>query len=505
MSRKIFVPFILLALVFGLIGAAASSSDRGSALKAQPALMEYAAAHQDSSVRIMAFKAHPNNELADLVRSLGGEVVHELDIIDAVAAIMPTSVVGELAGSQMVRWVAMDGTVEEAAKPGPSIPGQSVQNYYLDTLNVRPVWDMGIRGDGITIAVIDSGVHYAKDLQVDPTTGKPESRLLVQLSLVADSNDKGDVYGHGTLVAGIAAGSGYLSNYLYTGIAPNANLIGLRVSDSFGMSYESDVVAAMQWVYDHQAEYGIRVVNLSLNSSVESSYHASPISAAAEILWFNGIVVVASAGNSGLTTGYNTVRAAPANDPFIITVGSTNEKGNASRSDDIMASFSAFGTTMEGFHKPDLLAPGKNIVSILSSSASNWKLLYPERVLMNGEYFRASGTSMSAPMVSGAAALLLQDEPHLTPDQVKYRLLSTASTLAGYPYMNVYAAVTGTSSESANTGLTASQLLWTGDDPVSWNSVSWNSVSWNSVSWNSVSWNSVSWNSVSWNSLFFGP
>jgi serine protease AprX len=111
---------------------------------------------------------------------------------------------------------------------------------------------------------------------------------------------------------------------------------------------------------------------------------------------------------------------------------------------------------------------------------------------------------MAAPMVTGAVVLLLQDEPNLTPDQVKYRLLDSARVIGGGdPYLDIYAAVTGTSTESANTGLLASQLLWTGDDPVSWESVAWNSVAWNSVAWNSVAWNSVAWNSVAWNSMTF--
>jgi serine protease AprX len=368
-------------------------------------------------------------------------------------------------------------------------------NLFLDTANVRPVWDMGLQGQGITVAVIDSGVAP------DPDFGAVvESRAF-------GSSTGDDPSGHGTHVAGIIAGNGTDSAGYYKGIAPQANLIGIAISDETGMAYESDVVAALQWVYDNKDVYNIRLVNLSFNSAAEESYHNSPMDAAAEILWFNGVVVVASAGNKGVSEGPNPADAAPANDPFIITVGASNEQGTADRDDDSVASFSANATTMDGFQKPELLAPGKDIFSVLSAQ-STWKTLYPERSILDGQYFRLSGTSMAAPMVSGAVALLLQDEPNLTPDQVKYRLLNSGPTLGSdlrqaYPYLDVYAAVTATSTESANTGIQASQLLWTGSDPITWNSVSWNSVSWNSVSWNSVSWNSVSWNSVSWNSTFW--
>jgi serine protease AprX len=230
------------------------------------------------------------------------------------------------------------------------------------------------------------------------------------------------------------------------------------------------------------------------------SYHQSPMDAAAEILWFNGVVVVAASGNWDPQGVYNPILAAPANDPFIITVGASNEKGSARIQDDAWANFSAWGMTQDGFYKPDIMAPGKDIISVLSMS-SDWDEVYPEKVVLTNEYIRLSGSSMSAPMVSGAVALLLQAEPDLTPDQVKYRLTHASASLQGISYLDVYEAITTPTTESANTGLTASQLLWTGDEPVTWGSVAWNSVAWNSVAWNSVAWNSVAWNSVAWNSV----
>jgi serine protease AprX len=361
---------------------------------------------------------------------------------------------------------------------------------------------MGLQGEGIGVVVIDSGIFMDRDFSV--TIKKRTSRIVWQESFSSNSFKTDDATGHGTHVAGVIGGHGGASDGLYAGVAPKVNLINLKVSDENGIAYESDVVAAMQWVYDNKDQYNVRVANLSLNSTVESSYHTSPMDAAAEILWFNGVVVVASSGNKGSNGGFNTAKAAPANDPFIITVGASDEKGTIEPYDDIIAPFSAFGDTDDGFTKPDIIAPGKDIISVLAAS-SDWNLGYPERVVLNGEYFRLSGTSMAAPMVTGAVALLLQSEPELTPDQVKYRLLNNGQTIndgeRSYPYLDVYASITGSTTESANTGQTASQLLWSGDNPIAWNSVAWNSVAWNSVAWNSVAWNSVAWNSVAWNSV----
>ena len=289
--------------------------------------------------------------------------------------------------------------------------------------------------------MIDSGLAPDWDFQRLPSEpGNTSSRLHAQTSFNDNSNLAYDTNGHGTHVAGIVGGSGQKSNGVYKGIAPNVGFLSLKVSDDNGMSTESDVVAAMQWVYDNNrnlgtaaalSPYRIRVVNLSLNSTVEQSYHSSPLSAAAEVLWFNGVVVVASAGNVTAESGYNTIHAGPANDPFIITVGASNENGTANRGDDNVTNFSAYGTTVDGFQKPDIIAPGKNIVSTLAES-SWWRNNFNDR-FVDGIYFRASGTSMAAPMVTGAIALLLQDEPNLTPDQVKYRLTHTGSIIQGAP------------------------------------------------------------------------
>ncbi len=388
------------------------------------------------------------------------------------------------------------------------LSGASVQSVNADKLwNESPYR----QGQGVAVAVVDSGIAWHTDLWNDNW----DARIVGSVNF-ADEWAVDDLNGHGTHVAGIIGGDGYLSDGAHMGVAPAVSLVDVKVLNDSGMGYLSDVVAGLQWVLDNKAAYNIRVVNLSLNSTVVESYNTSPLDAALEILWFNGVVVVVSAGNNG-NNGSATrgMLLPPANDPFLISVGAADDRGTTALTDDKLASFSAYGTTA-GQVKPDLVAPGYNRVSLLSSEDSNLAIEHPLNKVAGwagNTYFKMSGTSMAAPVVAGAAALLLQDEPNLTPDQVKYRLIATANknwggynpALGGAPYLDIYAAVKGTSTQSSNVGLQASQLLWTGSQPITWSSVNWNSVNWNSVNWNSVNWNSVNWNSVNWNSESWEP
>ncbi len=386
------------------------------------------------------------------------------------------------------------------SQPKAAINLGNLVNAFPFAVQAPDVWNAApafLQGQGMTIAVVDSGVAKTEDLK---------GRNVKNVNFNSSYHDSNDKYGHGTFVASMIAGDGKKSSGAYLGIAPQSQILNVRVSDDQGMAYESDVIAALQWIYENSTRYNIRVVNLSLNASVPTSYHLSPLNAAVEVLWFNGIVVVAAAGNNGTADLYP-----PANDPFVITVGATDDKGTRSIADDTIGSFSAYGTTIDGQVKPDLVAPGKDIVMHLPSNQKLTMGREHSNHSIDQNYFRMSGTSLAAPIVAGAVALLLQDEPHLTPDQVKYRLMTTANKLwpgydatrAGAGYLDISAAVNGTTTLSANRGIPASQLLWSGPEPVTWGSVSWNSVSWNSVSWNSVSWNSVNWNSVSWNSDYW--
>ncbi len=451
---------------------------------------------EEQLINVILQKSEQGKDVKRLIQRLGGSVTKELSIINAISAQVPASALAQLTASPLVRLLSIDRPVQSAGvlmgkgdkKGGAgSIPSA---NTYLDTLNVRPVWAMGLRGQGIGVAVIDSGISPDNDF----------ASLKVAAKFNAGATTTNDMFGHGTHVAGILAGNGNDSGGVYSGVAPGVDLINLKIGDDQGLANESDIVAAMQWVLENKTKYNIRVVNLSVNSTVQQSYHLSPLDAAAEILWFNGIIVVTATGNKDSSNGFNPILAAPANDPFVITVGASNEKGDSSRKNDSIASFTAYDESADGYLKPDLMAPGVDIVSVLSIN-SLWRTQHADRVTADGQYFRLSGASMATPMVTGAVALLLQAEPKLTPDQVKYRLLQSAGKVGKGKYLDVYAMITQKTTGSANMEIPASQLLWSGFEPVQWQSVNWNGVNWNAVNWNAVNWNAVNWNAVNWNAV----
>jgi serine protease AprX len=507
--RRAISALVITALLVPLLVVAPAAD---APLRIQPILLQMAAERPDESVRVIVHKLGlpspgSGRTVEELVLRMGGRILRDLHIINAFATELPAETVPVLARASGVRWISLDAPVVTSGKGGGKPSGEPLPpTYFLDTLRVRQVWDMGLQGQGITVAVIDSGINNEQDFR--------QRRVLTDVNFNPDSLAQTDGFGHGTHVAGIIGGNGYASDGLYAGIAPQVNLINLKINNNDGMAYESDTVDALQWAFDHRSEYNVRVVNLSINSTVEGEYHTSPLDAAAEILWFNGIVVVASSGNKGLGGERNTANAAPANDPFVITVGASDEHSTADRNDDAVAPFTAHGFTQLGYYKPEIIAPGKDIISVLSNNCE-LHVDYPDRVVEVGQlskYVRLSGTSMSAPMVAGAAALLLQDEPDLTPDQVKHRLISTASSIGSYPYLDVYAAVTGTTTESANQGIMPHMLLakmalmayWASDsggDSIDWGSVNWDSVNWDSVDWDAVDWDSVNWDSVNWDSV----
>jgi serine protease AprX len=258
-------------------------------------------------------------------------------------------------------------------------------------------------GDGATVAIIDTGV--------EPVAGL-DGALIHQEDLSA-APATGDQYGHGTFVAGIVHQ-----------VAPHAKIVSVKLSGADGSVDVTQVLAALQWVVANRQRFGIDVVNLSFGNDSRQSAWVSPLNFAVQKAWDAGIVVVASAGNTG--AGGVTK---PGDDPVIISVGASDGVGTSSTADDSVAPFSSFGTTVDGIAKPDIVAPGTRVVS-LRAPGSTIDTLYPEaRVGETG--FRGSGTSFAAPIVAGAAALALEVAPDVTPDQMKYGMTVAAQQIGG--------------------------------------------------------------------------
>ena len=284
-----------------------------------------------------------------------------------------------------------------------------------------------LTGAGIGIGVIDSGIdpkHHAFK--------KHPVRVTVDFT----GGDGVDRYGHGTHVAAIiagAAGQGPTSDY--HGVAPGSYLLNLRVLDSAGAGTVSNVVEAIDWAIDHQAQYNIRVLNLSLGAPVLQPYRDDPLCEAVERAVRSGIVVVAAAGNFGrLADGTHVLggTTAPGNSPHALTVGALDTHQTPERSDDSVATFSSRGPTRyDLIIKPDLVAPGAHVVSAEAPGSVLSTTLPDRHVAGTGEnsYFQLSGTSMAAAVASGAVALLLQERPELKPAGVKAVLQLTSTFL----------------------------------------------------------------------------
>jgi serine protease AprX len=306
---------------------------------------------------------------------------------------------------------------------------------------------LGYDGAGIGIAVIDSGVASWHD-DLSGTNGSQlfpygNQRVRKFVDFVNGRTAPYDDNGHGTHVAGIIGGNGYDSNFgEKSGIAPRANIISLKVLDANGVGSISSMIAAMNWVAQNYLAYNIRVVNMSVGARITESYFTDPLTLAAKALTDRGIVVVTAAGNFGKNAAGNLQYGgitAPANAPWVLTVGASSTNGTLTRYDDVMAPFSSSGPTNIDFGaKPDLVAPGTGTVSLAAAGstfyATKSQYLVSGRLGLGGgkPYLTLSGTSMAAPVVSGTVALMLQANPNLTPNLVKAILMYTAQEYPGY-------------------------------------------------------------------------
>ncbi|HYM79027.1 MAG TPA: S8 family peptidase [Candidatus Dormibacteraeota bacterium] len=377
---------------------------------------------------IVQYKQKPTAAHYATMAGRGARLHSKLHLIKGAAFTIPARALPALEADPEIASVTIDHPM-------------NVMDDTTDTaIGVASAWNAGFDGTGIGVAVIDSGINDSHPDLWDSAHSASRVVYHQDFTGTATTNTNGanyDLYGHGTHVAGIIAGNGSLSGGQYEGVAPGTTLIDLRALDANGAGTDSTVIAAIQQAIALQSTYNIRVINISLGRGIPVSYTQDPLCQAVEAAWNSGIVVVVAAGNLGRMSingnnGFGTITA-PGNDPYVITVGATKTNGSGSSLSETKASYSSKGpTTYDHVVKPDIMAPGHGIVSLAAPGAT-LEAEFPHDVISgtdgNADYFRLSGTSMATPAVVGAVALMLQEQPTLTPDQTKARLMKTAHKL----------------------------------------------------------------------------
>jgi serine protease AprX len=457
---------------------------------------------------------------AAAVLSVGGTVLTQYHLINGVDASIPKAEESALAAMPGIT-VTRDASVSVQSateSTGPHTPSDA----FLQQTGAAQLATTGDTGQGVTVAVLDTGIDPLPDFG---------GRLIGGVDLTNEGNPYQDSYGHGTFVAGLIAGNGASSNGQYSGEAPGANLVSIKVAGAYGATHLGTLISGLQWAVDHQSAYGINVLNISLGFQPTKSTVNNPLDQAVEAVWTSGIAVVASAGNAG---PFNGTILSPGDDPLVITAGALDDMGGTSAGADEMNNFSSVGPTMpDGWVKPDLVTSGRSVVSLAAPGSTIYNS-YPSGRL-GAANFVGSGTSFSAAITSGAAALVLADNPGLTPNQVKARLLgNTGPGPVGNPFvdghgaLNALAAATSGAMnfnqsvaglKAVNPGTTVSlspsssvdtwnTALWSGIPLApagtwSWNGCAWSGPDWNGWAlvgraWNDGGWNDGGWSGAAW-------
>jgi len=390
------------------------------------------------------------------------------------------------------------------------VPNDTVQmsGVALPTTNAQLwPWATGAPVDWVngtpripTIAIVDSGIAADRSDVAGRVLGQ------VNLASLPGNTATGDGYGHGTFVAGIAAGSAPG----YAGVAPKANLMSVDIMNDQGQATVADVVASADWILQNKSTYNIKVANFSLHAVNRASIRFDPIDQAVEKLWLNGVTVVAAAGNYAVDGAQSGVQFAPGNDPFIITVGAADIGTNVAAGDDTVAPWSAWGYTPDGFAKPDIGAPGRYMIGPVPTSG----VLYSQRPasVTSPGYMQLSGTSFAAPVVAGAAAMLMGQHPEWTPDQVKGALMLTATPQVkvklgqlGVGDVNV-ATARALKKSPPNPNAALDQFVGAAADgtlvfnAAAWSDAAWASAAWSDAAWSDAAWSSAAWSSAAWSS-----
>ncbi|WP_371376543.1 S8 family peptidase [Thalassotalea aquiviva] len=306
--------------------------------------------------------------------------------------------------------------------------GKNRDTYVASQTRANEAHFQGVTGKGVTVAVIDSGLSSFKQISKN---SENKARSIFTYNAIDGSDDVTDEFGHGTHVTSLIVNSSqkYLDSKSktnsYNGVAPDVNLLAVKAFDDKGLATYVDVLKAIDYVVANKDGLNIKVLNLSFSAPPSSFYWQDPINQALMVAWQNGITVVASAGNRGsddMTIGV------PGNNPYVVTVGAVSDNYTPyDYSDDFLTTFSSAGPTIEGFIKPEIIAPGGHVQGLLSDDsyiAQNFALYDTGK-----DYYEISGTSQSTALTSGIAALLLSANPELTPDLVKCHLLDSAKLM----------------------------------------------------------------------------
>nr|WP_207755101.1 S8 family peptidase [Alkaliphilus hydrothermalis] len=337
------------------------------------------------------------DDLEAFVQKLGGKVKHKFDIINAVAVYLPPVGVRNVARERVIQKIFFDDMAFKLMDIASVTVGSDFANEH------------NLTGKNVGVAVIDTGVHPHSDLVT------PNNRIIAFKDFVNNKHQPYDDDGHGTHVAGIIAGNGFSSKGKLMGVAPDANIIGVKVLNEDGGGSISDVIAGIQWAIQNRKRYNIKVLTLSLGATAKKSYQDDPLCQAVDAAVKNGITVVTAAGNNG--PEIETINS-PAISPNVIAVGACDDRASNTPRNVKIADFSSRGPTIDGLNKPDILAPGVDIQS-LSNEGNKYRSL--------------SGTSMAAPIVAGCAALLYEKNPNLTPAETKRYIIGNALPLGMNP------------------------------------------------------------------------
>jgi serine protease AprX len=529
---------LVVIIVMATLAIPAGANNHGADAKISPTLLALAQAqpNDEFAVIVQATSKRDNSlhaeRAAAAVGRAHGKTGRALSIVGGASAVLTGAEIIALVDDPDVQYVSADAIITLTFDP---VAGAALAwSPAILEVGAPDAWrQLGVTGKGIGVAILDSGIAPHPDLA---------GRIVASVDFTNGASGRGlvapaDPGGHGTHVAGLVAGDGTASGGAITGVAPGANLVDVRVISATGSTTISTLIGGMQWVLAHRSDYNIRIVNLSVGGPVTVSYKDDPLATAVEVLVFSGLTVVVSAGNGGPTPSSITT---PGSDPYVITVAAIDDNGTATTLDDTLTLWSSRGpTAIDGLAKPDLAAPGRRIVS-LRSPGSTLDVTLPDRLIAGLDplapaYFRLSGTSMAAPIVTGVVALMLEQSPTLTPTQVKGRLTGTATPLAygspettGSGLVNALAAVAATDQSvgaiaapvstgfanqmysflygqpltwrdlAFNGGADSKGVLWS---DITWTTISWEAITWQNLSWEAFNWTAISWTVISWEGI----